>query len=94
MKAFAQSTDRSGLRQTWQEMLVRDPSQDELSDREMEVAALVAFGMRNREIASQLNIARTTVATHIAHILDKLDFRSRSQIATWITEVRYRGQDG
>lgn len=74
-------------------MLVSDRAQDDLSDREMEVAELVAVGLRNAEIASRLNIARTTVATHVAHVLDKLDFRSRTQIARWITEVRYRGKD-
>lgn len=54
-----------------------------LSAREREVAALVARGQSNREIAGTLVITEGTAANHIAHIMNKLDCRSRAQIAAW-----------
>jgi non-specific serine/threonine protein kinase len=45
------------------------------------VASLVAEGLTNDEIAERLVISRRTVETHIAHILAKLDVRSRVGIA-------------
>jgi predicted ATPase/DNA-binding CsgD family transcriptional regulator len=54
-----------------------------LSPRELEVASLVAKGMTDREIAAQLYIAQRTAESHVQHILTKLGFKSRSQIAAW-----------
>jgi DNA-binding CsgD family transcriptional regulator len=54
-----------------------------LTTREREVAALLARGLSNRQIAEQLVITERTVAAHIEHILNKLGFRSRTQIALW-----------
>ncbi|MFC6885103.1 MULTISPECIES: ATP-binding protein [Actinomadura] len=68
----------------------RDDEPDPLTGREREVAALVAEGLSNREIAERLVIAKRTVDSHIEHILAKLGFNSRTQIATW-TERRERG---
>ena len=59
-----------------------------LSARELEVAALVARGCSNREIAEQLVITPGTARVHVAHILDKLGLRTRAQIAAWATERR------
>lgn len=61
-----------------------------LSKREQEVADLVARGLGNAEIARQLFVSPATVATHIAHILQKLDFSSRVEIAAWVVERRLR----
>jgi len=61
---------------------------DRLSPRELEVAELVADGLSNPAIARRLYLSRPTVATHIAHILTKLDFSSRAQIAVWVAERR------
>jgi DNA-binding CsgD family transcriptional regulator len=58
-----------------------------LTAREREVAALVAQGLSNRAIADQLIVSEPTVATHISHVLSKLGFSSRTQIATWALEV-------
>jgi DNA-binding CsgD family transcriptional regulator/tetratricopeptide (TPR) repeat protein len=55
-----------------------------LSDREYQVAELVAQGLTNKEIALRLVISRRTAESHVVHILDKLGFRSRSQIAAWL----------
>jgi predicted ATPase/DNA-binding CsgD family transcriptional regulator len=57
-----------------------------LTRREAEAARLVARGMTNKEIAFSLVIAERTVEGHITHVLDKLGFNSRTQIATWVTE--------
>jgi non-specific serine/threonine protein kinase len=57
-----------------------------LTSREREVAALIARGLSNRQIAETLVIAERTVTNHVEHIFDKLGFRSRAQVATWITE--------
>jgi DNA-binding NarL/FixJ family response regulator len=55
-----------------------------LTPREREIAALVARGMTNRTIAGELFISPATVARHVANILAKLGFESRTQIAAWI----------
>ena len=54
-----------------------------LSRREREVAQQVARGLTNRQIAEALVISEGTVANHVNHILTKLDFTSRAQIAAW-----------
>ena len=52
-----------------------------LSPTERTVAALVAEGMTNVEISERLVVSRRTVESHVAHILDKLDVRSRVGIS-------------
>ncbi|WP_063047091.1 ATP-binding protein [Nocardia pseudovaccinii] len=54
-----------------------------LSPREREVAALVAAGKSNREIATALVLSERTAQNHVQHILTKLGFTNRSQIAAW-----------
>jgi DNA-binding NarL/FixJ family response regulator len=54
-----------------------------LTRREREVARLVAQGFTNRAIAEALTMSESTAATHVAHILRKLDMSSRAQVATW-----------
>ncbi|MBV9132386.1 MAG: hypothetical protein JO318_06790 [Chloroflexi bacterium] len=53
------------------------------------MAVLIARGFSNRQIAETLIIAERTVTNHVEHIFDKLGFRSRAQVATWITEQRH-----
>ena len=59
-----------------------------LTARELEVARLIADGATNAELARALVIAPKTAAAHVSHILDKLGFSSRAQIARWVTEQR------
>ncbi|MGA7669698.1 MAG: LuxR C-terminal-related transcriptional regulator, partial [Nitrolancea sp.] len=58
-----------------------------LTTRERQVATLVAEGLPNRDIAERLFVSERTAATHVGHILEKLQFTSRTQIATWAVEV-------
>jgi predicted ATPase/DNA-binding CsgD family transcriptional regulator len=55
---------------------------DVLTAREREVAALVAQGLTNRDIATRLVVSKRTVDAHVEHILAKLGFTSRVQVAT------------
>jgi predicted ATPase/DNA-binding CsgD family transcriptional regulator len=59
-----------------------------LSRREQEVAALIAAGLTNREMAARLSVAERTAEYHVEQIRNKLGFRSRVQIAAW-----FIGQD-
>ncbi|MFF0492133.1 ATP-binding protein [Nocardia sp. NPDC004068] len=61
-----------------------------LSARELEVAELVAQGLTNREIAVRLVIAPRTADTHVRHILTKLGFGKRAQIAAWMAARAHR----
>ena len=57
-----------------------------LTRRELEVAMLITREMTNRRIAEELVISERTVATHVHKILEKLNLRSRVQIAAWAIE--------
>lgn len=63
-----------------------------LTEREREVAALIARGQSNRTIADTLFLGEGTVATHVRNILAKLDLRSRTQIAHWVHEHEQIGR--
>jgi non-specific serine/threonine protein kinase len=57
-----------------------------LTKREREVAALVARGMSNKDIATELVISQRTAESHIEHIMVKCGFTSRTQIAAWAVQ--------
>jgi DNA-binding CsgD family transcriptional regulator len=56
-----------------------------LTPREYEIVRLIARGLSNREIADEVVISPATAARHVANILAKLGFNSRTQIASWAT---------
>ena len=62
------------------------PRSDVLTRREEEVAAMVAQGMSNRQIAQELFLSEHTVKRHISKILRKLGLASRAEVAAWTTE--------
>jgi DNA-binding CsgD family transcriptional regulator len=62
------------------------PTTDPLSAREREVAALVAQGMSNRQIAQELYLSERTIEVHVSKILRKLKLASRTEIAAWATK--------
>lgn len=74
--------------------LIPSPSEKEkikiefsgLTERERDVAVLVAGGASNAEIAEQLVLSRRTVEAHVANIMSKLGLRARAQIAAWAVE--------
>jgi len=57
-----------------------------LTGREWEIAGLIARGLSNKAIADELVISPATAARHVANILAKLGFSSRTQVATWVIE--------
>jgi DNA-binding NarL/FixJ family response regulator len=57
-----------------------------LTERERQVAALIAEGKSNREIAEALVVSPRTVEVHIANIMSKRGYTSRAQIAAWAVE--------
>ena len=50
------------------------------------MVALIAKGYTNREIAEELVIAEGTAVRHVANILNKLNLKSRAQVAVWAVE--------
>jgi len=60
----------------------------QLTERELQVAELVAEGLTNQAIARRLSVAPRTAETHVENIRRKLEVRSRAQIAAWVTRHR------
>ena len=56
------------------------------------MARLIAAGRSNKDIAAALVIARRTAENHVEHILAKLGFTSRAQVAAWVAASRPAGE--
>jgi DNA-binding CsgD family transcriptional regulator len=67
-------------------VLTREAHHDPLTAREREIAGLVASGLSNKGIAERLVISERTAQNHVQHILVKLGFSNRAQIAAWATQ--------
>jgi len=65
-----------------------------LTRREREIAELVGRGLTNRQIADVLHVAERTAENHVQHILTKLGFHNRSQIAAWAARTTPDGTAG
>ncbi|MEV5570893.1 helix-turn-helix transcriptional regulator [Spirillospora sp. NPDC052269] len=68
-----------------------DEPDPRLTEREAQVASLVARGHTNAEIAAELFISPGTAKTHVAHIHRKLGVRNRVEIAAWAWENGHVG---
>ena len=68
-------------------------AEDPLTAREREVAALVGRGRSNRDIAAALVVSERTAANHVQHILTKLGFSNRAQIAAWVAGQQVRANE-
>jgi len=95
----AQKLDRNRMREEASGVLrifgvapdIAEPRvREQLSGREWEIAELMAKGLTNSAIASRLRIRRSTVSSHVVHILAKLGVHSRAQVAVWVIERRLR----
>ncbi|WP_240677168.1 helix-turn-helix transcriptional regulator [Actinacidiphila soli] len=58
-----------------------------LTPREAEVSSLVATGLTNRQIGHRLSISEWTVINHLRHVMRKLGFASRVQVANWVRDI-------
>ncbi|HEY0933804.1 MAG TPA: LuxR C-terminal-related transcriptional regulator, partial [Trebonia sp.] len=65
-----------------------------LTAREREVAGLVAAGLTNKGIAARLVVSKRTVDAHLEHILGKLGYNSRVQVATLASRELARERPG
>ena len=63
-----------------------------LTDRELEVAALVAEGLTNKEVAARLLLSVRTAENHLLNVMNKLGLDNRAQVAAWVTRSRSTGK--
>lgn len=58
-----------------------------LTARERKIAGMLAEGMSNRDIATNLVVSCRTVESHVQHILTKLGFHSRTQVVALVNRI-------
>jgi len=69
------------------------PTEEPLTEREVEVLSLVAQGLSNQEIAEKLVVSERTVRTHVSNILGKLHLANRTQAALYAVREGLAGLD-
>jgi DNA-binding CsgD family transcriptional regulator len=62
-----------------------------LSDREIQVASLVAEGLTNKEVAVRLRLSVRTAENHVLNVMNKLGLDNRAQVAAWVTRTARTG---
>jgi DNA-binding CsgD family transcriptional regulator len=72
---------------TWR----RGAADKQLTEREQEIAALVAAGASNPEIAQELFLSRKTVERHVSNVLKKVGVRNRAELAAKVSELKVEG---
>ena len=70
-----------------------EPTEGDLTPREKEVAALLAEGLSNADLARRLYISPKTAAVHVSNILMKLGMASRAEVAAWAVRSRLERDD-
>jgi DNA-binding CsgD family transcriptional regulator len=63
-----------------------------LTGRELEVAALVAEGMTNKEVATRLRLSVRTAENHLLNVMNKLGLDNRAQVAAWYARSNSTGR--
>lgn len=63
-----------------------------LSDQERRILALIAEGMTNRQIASEMHLAEKTVKNYVSNLLSKLGMERRTEAAVFATKLELNGQ--
>jgi DNA-binding CsgD family transcriptional regulator len=71
-----------------QELSTQDEPMGKLTPCEREIVLLVARGLTNRQVSTELSISERTAGNHVAKILKKLGLNSRAQIASWASETQ------
>lgn len=71
----------------------KKPATGRLTNRQIEVARLVAEGLSNAEIADRLYISPRTVTTHLEHIYQQLGFNSRALLVRYVVESELTGRE-
>ncbi|MEU4601687.1 LuxR C-terminal-related transcriptional regulator [Kribbella sp. NPDC023972] len=84
--SFDQAVSLALGEETLRERTAKPGMAGRLTRREHEIAVLIGEGLSNREIAGRLVISQRTAETHVEHILSKLGFASRTQVARWVAE--------
>jgi predicted ATPase/DNA-binding CsgD family transcriptional regulator len=90
-QAVAYALGATGRSDAESSVAQRGATQGPLTRREREIAELITRGLSNKEIARTLVISQRTAEGHVEHILTKLGFTSRAQVAAWVAERRVPG---